>query len=87
MSVLESDVKEVSHAAFALAWEGYAKCPALTPDEKAGGRAKLRDYIDMIVCTGERQPQKIARSALCLLREYDQIARSFARISCASIEG
>jgi hypothetical protein len=86
MSVTEEDVGEIRCAAYDLAWNKFAMFISLTLDEKASGPGKLREYINILVATGERNPQKIANSALGLVRKYEQIARSQARVASPSIE-
>jgi hypothetical protein len=81
MSVLESVTKDVARAAYAKAWYEFNRFLNLSPDEKASGPLKLRDYIETLVAAGERDPEKIAASALGLIRECEQIARSKARIA------
>jgi hypothetical protein len=55
----------------------------LTLDERA---AQAKDYIEILVATGEENPDKNACYALGLIREYDQIARSKARVAGPGIQ-
>jgi hypothetical protein len=71
---------DISRSAYEIAWEDFQALPALTPDEKASGPRRLRWYIQVMVEVGERDPSKIARAAMGMLREYEQILRSQARV-------
>jgi hypothetical protein len=71
----------VVRAAYAQAWEEFNRFSGLTPDEKLGGPAKLRSYIRTLTDTGERNPEKIAKSALGLIRESEQKERSKVRVA------
>jgi hypothetical protein len=86
MSALDDEAIGVVRAAYRLAWGPFAALIELTPHEKLHGPEKLRDYIEVLVSSGERDPEKIARSALGLMRQYEQIHRSYARIISPSIE-
>lgn len=86
MSVVEGEELSIVQAAYRRAWSSYINLPDLTPVERLMGPQKLRDYIEVLVSSGESDPEKIARSALGLVREYEQIHRSYARISSPSIE-
>jgi hypothetical protein len=44
------------------------------------GPNKLRWYIQVLAEAGERDPEKIAKLASGMIREYDQIVRSKARV-------
>ena len=69
-------LREVCHDA----WQDFSVLPNLTPDEKASGPSRLRWYIRLMVEVGERDPAKIAKAAMGMLREYEQILRSQARV-------
>jgi len=71
---------EISRTAYRIAWEDFCALPSLTPDEKASGPRQLRWYIHIMVEVGERDPSKIAKAAMGMLREYEQILRSQARV-------
>jgi hypothetical protein len=86
MSVIDCEDLAIVQQAYRLAWASFNALQDLTPDERRYGPRKLRDYIDALVASGERDPNKIALSALGLIREYEQIIRSYARISSPSIE-
>jgi len=85
MSVVEGEELSVVQAAYRVAWTSFNTFHGLSSDERLTGPERLRDYIEILVCTGERDLQKIANSALGLLREYDQISRSYARVSSPPI--
>ena len=58
----------------------------MTPDEKVSGPDRLRWYIQVMVEVGERDPSKIARAAIGMLREYEQDpALAGARRRCHSL--
>jgi hypothetical protein len=80
MTVNEIGAGEISRSAYEIAWEVFRSAPAMTPDEKASGPDRLRWYIQVMVEVGERDPSKIARAAIGMLREYEQILRSQARV-------
>jgi hypothetical protein len=80
----ESDI--ITRAAYAIAWAGISKFKHLTPDERMSGPGKLKEYVEILVATGEENPEKIACCALGLIREYEQIARSKARFASPSIQ-
>jgi hypothetical protein len=44
------------------------------------GPDKLRSYIQVLAEFGERDPSKIAKSALGMMRECEQIGHSKARV-------
>ena len=69
--------------AYAIAWHEFANLKGLTPDEKMSGPNKLRLYIQILAEAGEREPEKIAKLALGMMREYEQIVRSKARVENA----
>lgn len=52
----------------------------LSADEIAAP-SKFRQYIEVLVSSGESISEKIAKCALGMIREYNQIARSVARVS------
>jgi hypothetical protein len=85
MSVVENDAEEIVRVAYRLAWQQF-NLLILSPDEKLGGCAKLRDYIEMLAASGEQDPAKISASAVGLIREYHQIRRSQASIIVSSTE-
>jgi hypothetical protein len=81
MSIFERERAVIARAAFEITWAEFQRFEQLTPDEKASGPRKLREYIEILVATGEQNPEKIARCALGLVREYEQIARSRGRLA------
>ncbi len=58
----------------------YNAVPGLTPDEKAAGPDKLREYIRVASTAGEQGALKIANSATGRMREYEQILRPKAGV-------
>jgi hypothetical protein len=83
MTVNGINAGDISRSAYEIAWEYFRSAPAMTPDEKASGPARLRWYIQVMVEVGERDPSKIARAAIGMLREYEQVLRSQARVESA----
>lgn len=69
----------VAETAFMLA-SALRSSERLSSGERADAPSKLRQYIDVLVESGERDIDKIALSALGLLREYEQIKRSWATL-------
>jgi hypothetical protein len=86
MPVVENHDSEIVQSAYRAAWNSYIAFQDLSPDERRYGPRRLREYINTLVRSGERDPNKIAISALGLIREYEQINRSWARISSSSSE-
>jgi hypothetical protein len=84
MSVEETGTARTVRTAYEIAWERFICIPGLTPDEKMSGPDKLRAHIRLIVDAGESEPTKIAATAMGLLRQEEQIARSKARLATAS---
>jgi hypothetical protein len=78
------DAGDICRSAYEIAWEDFRSAPAMTPDEKVSGPDRLRWYIQVMVEVGERDPSKIARAAIGMLREYEQILRSQARVENAT---
>jgi len=68
-------------SSYEIAWQEYSTLPGLTPDEHMFGPDKLRSYIQVMADVGERDPIKIAKSALGMMREYEQVVRSKARVT------
>jgi hypothetical protein len=84
MTVNEISAGDISRSAYEIAWVDFCSAPAMTPDEKVSGPDRLRWYIQVMVEVGERDPSKIARAAIGMLREYEQIMRSQARVENAT---
>lgn len=80
MSVKNAGAAEIIRAAYEVAWREFNAQADLTPDELMTGPTKLRRYIAVVIEGGERDPRKIAQSALGMIRDYEQIARSTARV-------
>ncbi|MFZ1186272.1 MAG: hypothetical protein WAO14_23310 [Pseudolabrys sp.] len=66
---------EITHSAYELAWQEFINFAGLSVDERRTGTNQLRWYI-LMIAVGERDPSKIARSALGMTRQYEQITRS-----------
>jgi hypothetical protein len=81
MSVVEHQAEDISLAAYNQAWSLLTGGGGLTPEEKADAPEKLRDYIGALVSAGETNPDKIARCAIGLVRQYEQILRSYSAIA------
>jgi hypothetical protein len=81
MTTREIGATELHRQAYEIAWREFsALCNLMTPDEKRTGPDRLRWYIEIMVDTGERDASKIARACIGMLREYEQISRSKARL-------
>lgn len=78
MTVNEIDV-DIERRAYEVAWHEFSALRGLTPDEKTSGPNKLRWFIHVLAEIGERDPLKIGKAAMGMLREYEQISRSRAR--------
>lgn len=70
----------IERMSFELAWRDCISLLNLTPEEKQGGAEKLREFIQTVIYSGEGSPHKIAKAALSLLREHEQIQRSRAQL-------
>jgi hypothetical protein len=81
MAFIESEIETARRAAYEIAWHAYRKFPRLTPDELENAPAKISGCIQSLLDSGERVPDKIAASALGLIRQNEQIGQSKARIS------
>ena len=81
MSVQQTGTADVARAAYESAWQEFINLTALSADERTVGANRLRWYIRLMTEVGERDPSKIARSALGMTRQYEQITRSKARVA------
>lgn len=72
---------EIVDQAFSIACKTHEVGAVLSPAEKASAPAKIREYVRVLVSTGERNPQKIAQTAVCLVRAHEQIQRSKGRVA------
>lgn len=81
MSLQQSASSGVARAAYEVAWQEFIKLTGLSADERRTGQNQLRWYIRLMTAVGERDPSKIARSALGMMRQYKQITRSKARVA------
>jgi hypothetical protein len=72
---------ELLTQAYTIAWKEFRGSESLTRDELLYGPNRLRWYVQIMVDVGERDPDKIAKAALGMLREYEQILRSRARVA------
>ena len=77
---------EIIRVAYEVAWHEFNSQADLTPDEKMTGPTKLRRYIAIMIASGERDPGKIAQTALGMIRDYEQTARSTARVIIGQID-
>jgi hypothetical protein len=83
MSAIEViDGDDIVRAAYWQAWKEFQSIPQ-TPDERRNGPQRLQEEIRRLVENGARDPDQIAATALGLLREAEQIARSKARVMSA----
>jgi hypothetical protein len=73
--------QDIPSLAYELAWQQFLEIPFLTADEKMAGPDKLRAYVRIMIDACERNPLKIARSALGMLRQEEQVIRSRARVT------
>lgn len=85
MTAIENGAADLVRSSYEIAWQEYCSLPGLTPDEKISGPNQLRWYIQGMAEVGERDPSKIAKSALGMIREYEQIRRSKARVASSSV--
>lgn len=73
---------DVVDQAFSAACKIHSLGAVLTPTEQASAPSKIREYVHVLVSSGERDPVKIARTAACLMREHEQVNRSGERVPC-----
>jgi hypothetical protein len=81
MSVQEAGTTDIKRAAYEIAWQEFSRQQGLTPDEKMSGPDRLRWYIGVVVEIGEQDPTRVAELSLGMIREYEQILRSKARVA------
>ena len=82
----EIGTADLHRRAYEIAWREFSALSNLmTPDEKRSGPNRLRWYIEVVIETGERDPSTIAKACIGMLREYEQIARSKARLIAESV--
>ena len=70
----------IVHTAYEIAWHEFINLAGLSDDERRTGTKQLRWYIRLMAAVGERNPSKIASSALGMTRQYEQITRSKSRV-------
>jgi len=71
---------EITHSAYEIAWQEFLDVVGLSADERRTGTNQLRSYIRLMIAVGERDPSKIAKLALGMTRQYEQITRSKSRV-------
>ena len=79
-------ISDIQRCAYELAWHIFRAAPNMTPDEKLSGPDKLHSYIKTLIDVGERDPFKIAKAAMGMMREYEQILHSRGRVMNAPID-
>lgn len=77
---------EIVDQAVSIACKIHAVGAILSPAEKASAPAMIREYIRVLVSNGERNPQKIAQTAVCLVREHEHDP-SYGGKECVGIPG
>jgi hypothetical protein len=86
MTPRESGTTDLHRRAYEIAWRDFSSlCDSMTPDEKGAGPDRLHWYIEVMIETGERDPLKIAKASIGMLRQHEQIARSKARVFADSV--
>jgi len=80
MTNIEAGTSELADKAYSIAWREFRKIKTSTPDEITFAPRRLRWYVQVMTVVGERDPKKIATAALGMLRQYEQISRSRARV-------
>ena len=71
---------ELRNRAYAIACKEFSRAHGLTPDEKRIGPDRLRWYIQVLIEARHTDPSKIADLAQGMMRQYEQIVRSKARV-------
>jgi hypothetical protein len=72
MTATENGAADLRRSAYEIAWREYCSVPGLTPHEKISGPNKLRWYIQVLAEVGERNPSKIAKSAVGMIRDTNK---------------
>jgi hypothetical protein len=86
MTPMERGTTNLHRRAYEIAWREFSPlCDSMTPDEKRAGPDRLHWYIELMIETGERDPLKIAKSSVGMLRQHEQVARSKAGVFADSI--
>src|SRR5262245_31684010 len=86
MTPMESGTTDLHRRAYEIAWHEFSSlCVSMTPDEKRAGPDRLHWYTEVMIETGERDPLKIAKASVGMLRQHEQIARSKARVFADSV--
>jgi hypothetical protein len=80
MADIEARTLELADEAYSMAWREFQTIETSTPDEITFAPRRLRWYVQVMTAVGERDPKKIATAALGMLRQYEQISRSKARV-------
>jgi len=80
MTNIKASTSELADKAYSIAWREFRKIKTSTPDEITFAPRRLRWYVQIMTVVGERDPKKIATAALGMLRQYEQISRSRARV-------
>ena len=80
MTNIDASTSELADKAYSIAWREFRKIGTSTPDEITFAPRRLRWYVQIMTAVGERYPKKIATAALGMLRQYEQISRSKARV-------
>jgi len=86
VKIADAGAAEIIRVAYEVAWHEFNAQADLSPDERMTGPTKLRRYIAVVIASGERDPTKIAQSALGMIRDYEQIARSTARVMIGQVD-
>jgi hypothetical protein len=79
MSVPSNDLDRLAAVAYAMAWPEYS----WTRNFALARPEELRDYIRMMIQTGENDAEKITSLVLGMVRQQEQINRSKARAEAA----
>ena len=70
MTPMERGTTNLHRRAYEIAWREFSPlCDSMTPDEKRAGPDRLHWYIELMIETGERDPLKIAKSSVGMLRQ------------------
>jgi DNA-binding FadR family transcriptional regulator len=80
MTNIQASTSELADKAYSIAWREFRKIGTSTPDEIMFAPRRLRWYVQIMTAVGARDPKKIATAALGMLRQYEQISRSKARV-------
>lgn len=74
-----ADREEIVRAAYNRAWEDFERIAQTLPERRLAPQ-RLRQHVQALFESGERDPEKIGVAALGRLRDAEQVERSRTRV-------